>query len=180
VGGRFSLGDGYSVTASGAEWLRHAPDRYFPTERSRYVSVLERPSRVLGDGFLQRAGEAAGCYEAGNYLACCAMSGAAAESVLLALAIAKTEDTGRVLRTYSNRDGRRNLVKILFGPPGSSALQARFETGFNLLSYWRDEAAHGKASTLDELEANDALGRLLHLSNLAWDNWSELTGKQRT
>jgi hypothetical protein len=23
------------------------------------------------------------------------------------------------------------------------------------------------------------MGRLLHLSNLAWDNWTELTGKER-
>jgi hypothetical protein len=171
------LGDGYSLTTVGRDWLRRAEPQYFPTEPSRYVGVLERPAKILGDGFLQRAAEAAGCNETGNYLACCAMCGAAAESVLLSIAIAKTERPDIVLATYMKRDGRRNVMKLIFGPHGSSALEARFLTGFNLLSYWRDEAAHGQYSTIVALEAHDALGRLLHLSYLAWDHWTELTGK---
>ena len=70
-------------------------------------------------------------------------------------------------------------MRLIFGPRGSFVLEARFLTGFNLLSYWRDEAAHGQYSTIVALEAHDALGRLLHLSYLAWDHWTELTGKPR-
>ncbi len=173
------LGDGYSLTESGRGWLRRAEPQYFPTEPSRYVGVLERPARILGAGFLQRAAEAAGCYETANYLACCAMCGAAAESILLSIAIAKTENSGLVRRTYMKRDGRRSVTRLIFGTQGSSALEARFLTGLNLLSYWRDEAAHGQYSTIVALESYDALGRLLHLSNLAWDHWTDLTGKPR-
>jgi hypothetical protein len=126
---RGPLGDGYSLTSYGAEWLRGTPTRYFPTERGRYVGVLEKPSRVLGDGFLQRAVEAAGCYGSGNYLACRAMSGAAAESVLLALAIAKTNDPDLILGTYAAGavDGRlrSNMLAQLLTP----ALDARTEAG---------------------------------------------------
>src|SRR6266849_537898 len=102
------LGDGYAVTEAGREWLKTAQLRYFPSEPGRYVQVLQQPARVLGDGFLQRAGEAAGCHDFGNYLACCAMCGAAAESALLAIASQKTGDEDSVLKTYNKRDGRRN------------------------------------------------------------------------
>jgi hypothetical protein len=43
----------------------------------------------FGDGFAQRAAEASRCHRTTNYLACCVMAGAAAESILLAVAIAK-------------------------------------------------------------------------------------------
>lgn len=133
---RGPLGDGYSITFYGAEWLKRAPARYFPTERSRYVGVLEKPPRVIGDGFLQRAAEAAVCYGSGNYLACCAMSGAAAESVLLALAIAKTDDPDHILSTYSKRDGRRNVTRILFEGSGLSGLDS--------IRFWSRRTASAK------------------------------------
>ena len=112
----------------------------------------------------------------GNYLACCAMCGAAAESVLLAIAIAKTKDEGKVLDAYRQRDGRRKVMQMIFDNPSVATLGSRFETGFNLLTYWRDEAAHGRFSTMSEMEAYDALGRLLRLATLAAENWTQLTG----
>src|ERR1700683_3501088 len=50
-------GDGFALTNVGREWLKHAADAYFPTDPGRYVKTLERPGRLLGGGFLQRAGE---------------------------------------------------------------------------------------------------------------------------
>jgi hypothetical protein len=172
------LGDGYSLTDAGRNWLRNAAGRYIPTAPDRYVRVLRKPALVLGGGFLQRAAEAAGCYNAVNYLACCAMCGAAAEAALLAIAAAKTDDIELVLRKYRQHDGRRNVMRLIFDSP-DSPLARRFRTGFELLSYWRDEASHGQESAIEELEAYDAMGRLLYLSRLAWDNWTELTGKAR-
>jgi hypothetical protein len=173
------LGDGYSITRSGAEWLKNSTLRYFPTAPARYVSVLAKPAKVLGEGFLQRGQEAADCYESENHLAACAMCGAAAESVLLAIAVAKVADEGEVLKRYKQSDGRRNVMRLIFDPSKQSLLERRLQTGFNLLAYWRDETAHGRFSTIGNLEAYDALGRLLHLSFLAWDNWQELTGRRR-
>jgi hypothetical protein len=144
------------------------------------VKTLEKPGRLLGSGFLQRAAEAASSHMSGNYLACCAMCGAAAESVLLAIGIAKTADETNVLDAYRQRDGRRKVMHIIFDNPSVGTLRSRFETGFNLLTYWRDDAAHGQFSTISELEAYDALGRLLRLASLAAENWSRLTGHSET
>jgi hypothetical protein len=48
-----------------------------------------------------------------NYLACCAMAGAAAESILLAVAIAKTGDEDKMLKTYRAAGGRRDLTRLV-------------------------------------------------------------------
>lgn len=173
-------GDGFALTTAGREWLKHAAEAYFPTDPGRYVKTLEKPGRLLGDGFLQRAGEAASSHMSGNYLACCAMCGAAAESVLLAIAICKTEDEAKVLDAYGQRDGRRKVMRMIFDNPSLTTLGSRFETGFNLLTYWRDDAAHGRFSTISELEAYDALGRLLRLASLTGENWTQLTGRSIT
>src|SRR5262249_9747378 len=95
-----TLGDGYSLTSQGREWLNETDGKYFPTDPTRYEEALTRPARVLGAAFLQRSAEAAKCHQFGNYLACCTMCGAAAESILLAIAIGKTDDEELVLKLY--------------------------------------------------------------------------------
>lgn len=87
-------GDGYSVTAHGRAWLQTARDRP-PTDPTRFAEVMRPYGSHFGVGFLQRATEAARCYMTSNYFACCAMAGAAAESVLLAVAIKKVGDEQR-------------------------------------------------------------------------------------
>jgi hypothetical protein len=176
---RYTIADGYSITAAGRDWIRSATAQYLPTAPGRYVEVLRMPAIVLGGGFLQRAAEAAGCHSSGNYLACCAMCGAAAEATLLAIATGRTDNRELVLNKYEQSGGREKVTRLIFGQPGSSLLERRFRTGLQLLAYWRDEAAHGRESAIEELEAYDAMGRLLYLARLAWDNWTELTGKPR-
>ncbi len=44
-----------------------------------------------------------------------------------------------------------------------------------LLKYWRDEAAHGKASNIKEEEAFTSLGLLLRFAMFMDNNWNELT-----
>jgi hypothetical protein len=176
---RYTIADGYSITAAGRDWMRNATARHLPTAPGRYVEVLRVPAIVLGGGFLQRAAEAAGCHSSGNYLACCAMCGAAAEATLLAIATGRTDNRELVLNKYEQSGGREKVTRLIFGQPGSSLLERRFRTGLQLLTYWRDEAAHGRESAIEELEAYDAMGRLLYLARLAWDNWQELTGKSR-
>jgi hypothetical protein len=169
-------GDGYSLTEFGRVWLTNwDANGFFPTDPDRYVQVLAKGSGVLGSGFQQRAHEAAKCYKSTAYVACCAMCGAAAESALLAIAIRKTDDEDLVLKKYDRRDGRREVMKLIFG--GATAkLEARFRSAFEILSYWRDSAAHGKASGISELEAHEALARLLRLARFVTDNWNDLTG----
>jgi len=44
-----------------------------------------------------------------------------------------------------------------------------------ILSYWRDDAAHGVASPISASEAEEALRQLLLLAQFAAQYWKELT-----
>lgn len=102
------------------------------------------------------------------------MCGAAAESIMLAVAIAKTGDEAAVLKTYLAPQGRKRTIdRIIHGArPG---IADPFKAATDLLSYWRDEAAHGTVSEISEIEAHTALGRLVRFAQFASNNWSELT-----
>jgi hypothetical protein len=107
----------------------------------------------FGSGFLQRAAEAVTCHRFGAYLGCCAMCGAAAESILLAVAIAKSGDDPATLAMYRTANGRRKVIDRDVGQ-AKPAIAEPFRSATGLLSFWRDDAAHGRAS---EIEAHEAL-----------------------
>ncbi len=100
------------------------------------------------------------------------MCGAAAESILLAAAIAK-ENAADVFEIYNGSGGRRRIEKLILG-------QARQEMreecmGYlTLLKYWRDQAAHGKMSGVTDNEAYTSLALLLRLAIFVEDNWEPL------
>ena len=56
-----------------------------------------------------------------------------------------------------------------YGYPFSSAL--------SIMSYWRDEAAHGRTSEIGEINAWAALTQLLQLAQYSEKNWSRLSQK---
>jgi hypothetical protein len=128
----------------------------------------------FGNGFYQRAQEAIKCRNAEAWLACCAMTGAAAESVLLALAIAKTGDEAHVLRTYRQSNGRQRVLNLIVG----QVPQPRRDTltiFSNIISMWRDEAAHGQVTLLGTANADEALRQLLHMCQWVEREWVTLT-----
>jgi len=166
-------GDGYSITEFGAKWLAN-PERRTSADPSRMSEKFGSFSKAYGTGFSQRATEAIRCHRTGNYLASCVMAGAAAESILLAVAIAKAKDEGKVLKTYEKSGGRLAVTRIVTtGLSGS--LQRQFEAALQVLHYWRDDAAHGKATAISEVEAHASLTQLLRLAHFSDDNWAELT-----
>lgn len=169
--GYSGTGHGYSITTAGRAWLKQHPANYYDSNR---LGELFLALKKFGGGFEQRSVEAARCYQFGQYLACCALCGAAAESILLAVAVAKSRDEATTLATYRSASGRKKVTdSVVSNIRASTAEQFRIATG--LLSYWRDEAAHGTASNISEIEAHDALARLLRFAQFASDNWSELT-----
>ena len=107
-----ATGDGYTVTEHGKTWLASHKDRP-PADPSRLAQILQPFGAGFGPGYLQRTEEASACYRTMNYLACCAMAGAAAESILLAVAIAKTGDEDKMLKTYRAAGGRRDLTRLV-------------------------------------------------------------------
>jgi hypothetical protein len=171
-----SAGFGYSVTTFGRQWLAEPEhDTFIPTEPERFGRLLE-PYRVrFGAGFHERAQEAVRCYGAHAYLACCAMCGAAAESIFLAAATARSHDQDATLRTYLTAAGRSRLENSLTGQ-ASERLQREFRGLATLLKYWRDASSHGQSSMIMDNEAYTSLALLLRFAALVQDSWSDLTG----
>jgi hypothetical protein len=167
-------GNGYSITSLGRAWLASDEPEPLLFEPTRIGELFRTLAQRLGIGFLQRAIEASRCHSFGGHLACCAMCGAAVESVLLAIAIARIGDEAEVLRNYRSSQGRRWLLNSITGNARQPVAE-RVRAAADLLSYWRDEAAHGTASSISEAEAHQALTRLLRFAQFANDSWQELT-----
>jgi hypothetical protein len=168
------VGDGYALTALGRLWLKDA-GQHSSSDPSRLAEVLAALGRHFGDGYRQRATEAVRCYRTMNYLAACVLAGAAAESILLAVAIAKSGgDEAKVLAQYKTGSGRSRVLSAVVGnvTPG---IASQFQNASQVLHHWRDEAAHGTASTITEVEAHTSLSQLLRLAQFTSDHWGKLT-----
>lgn len=162
-------GNGYSVTALGRSWIEQDTPSPLISDPSRLGALFSALSERLGRGFLQRATEAARCHNFGAYLACCAMCGAAAEAILLSVAIAKCGDENSVMALYRGAGGRQKVIKSIIGQAKTS-ISGPFESATGLLSYWRDETAHGTVSNISEIEAHEAIARLLRFAQFTCDN----------
>lgn len=170
-----SDGEGYSLTVHGREWIAHYDQPGpFPVDSGRFAVLITPFAERFGQGFSQRANEAVGCYRALNYLACCAMSGAACESILLALAIEKKNDEPMVLNLYRRAGGRAKILSLLITNQ-TPRIGGAISTTSHLLSFWRDETAHGTATTVGEFEAHDAMSRLLRFAQFADAEWDAIT-----
>jgi hypothetical protein len=167
--------DGYSITPAGARWIKDA-GQYdaLPIEPGRFSELLDSFTSRFGAGFQERSQEAIRCYGTNAYLGCCAMCGAAAESILLAVAIAKDGDQDKIEKMYSASGGRDQVEKLILGSQPEN-VQNECCVYFGLLKYWGDLTPHGKASGVTETEAYTALMLLLRLAQFANDRWDELT-----
>jgi hypothetical protein len=168
-----SAGNGYSITPFGGQWIGESDrDDFVPTEPGRFAEMLAPFQARFGPQFYERSQEAVRCYGAHAYLACCAMCGAAAESILLATAIAKRDERS-VLDMYNGARGRSRLENLLIGQ-AREQLRREFQGFLALLKYWRDEASHGGASRIGDNEALTSLAFVLRFAAFVRDNWDEL------
>jgi hypothetical protein len=165
----------FCLTARGRDWLANADETHFivmqPGTLARALGAFRDQ---FGDGFEQRSQEALRCREADAWLATCVMCGAAAESILLALAFAKARDEDTVIKEYRTATGRKKTIDALVGKHPDN-LQRPFRSLMGILSYWRDDAAHGMASPISAPEAEEALRQLLMLAQFSARYWNELT-----
>jgi hypothetical protein len=173
---RDALGDQFSITEFGMQWVAEQNEQGFfvPNDPGRLTEILLKFEPRFGHGFKQRAAEAVACHRVTNYLACCVMAGAASESILLAVAIEKSGDEAATLKEYGASKGRKTITDKI-GHGLSGGLTEQFKSLCSLLNYWRDQAGHGTASTISEIEAFHAISRLLRFAQFADDNWSTLT-----
>lgn len=169
-------GMGITVTELGKEWLKQDSPAfgYIPSDPTRFTSLIEPYQELFGDGFFQRASEAGACWAHGTYYAACSMAGAAAESIMLAIAVQKSGDEAAVLAEYSKAGGRGAIERKITANMKPKDKQD-FEAYTALLKYWRDNAAHGKAMSFTEFEAHDALSRLLRFAQFVKERWQTLT-----
>ncbi len=169
------LGLGFSVTRFGEQWLEELGDQCTPSSPDRYAQMLARHNGQLGDGYRERSQDAVKCFLGHAHVACCAMCGAAAESIFLALAGAKLGDPAEALKIYEARGGRGRLeAKIVSG--AAAPLGRMFPRYTDLLKYWRDSASHGAATGIGDEEAHSAIVLLLRFAIFASEHWDELTG----
>ena len=169
-----NAGAGYSITPFGWRWLEErGHDDFVPTEPGRFAEMLNHFRDRFGVGFHQRSQEAIRCYGAHAFLACAVMCGAAAESVILATAIAK-HGKAKVLSEYRTASGRRKVENLTVGN-ARTQIQDEYRGYTTLLKYWRDKSAHGTRSDIQDNEAYTSLAMLLRLCKFADDNWAELT-----
>jgi hypothetical protein len=166
------FGDHWSITEFGFQWLRDTSKRPY-LDMSRLSEIFTSFAVRFGPGFAQRAVVAVRTYRTGNYLSACAMVGAAAESILLAVAIAKKKgNEDEVLKMYSG--GRSRVTTFVVGRSTPSVAR-QFQAALHVLHYWRDDASHGVHTTISEVEPQAALSELIRLSQFASDNWADLT-----
>lgn len=168
-------GNGFSITEFGKQWLREDEHANFvPTEPEKFAKMIDDYVELFGMGFKQRANEAIRCYGAHAYLACCVMCGAAAESILLTIAIEKEGEEGKVLKEYKSSRGRSKIENKIIGKL-SKNIKSQFSSVNDLLKYWRDTSAHGCKSDLNEVQAFTSLALMLRLSAFVKDNYDVLT-----
>ncbi len=166
----------FVLTAYGERWVTElSPLEVIPSEHGRFASLLASYAQRFGEAYHSRSQEALTCYQAHAFLACCAMCGAAAEAILLTLAIAKSQDREGSLQEYRRTNGRTRLENRLVAGQ-NSFIQTQLTTFTALLKYWRDDASHGDETRLTEQEAFTAMLLLLRFSTFGDERWTELTG----
>lgn len=166
-------GDIYTITDFGRKWLANTSSRP-ATDPNRMSEIFESFRLTFGEGYAQRATEAVRTYQTANYLAACVMAGAAAESLLLAVAIGKIGSEKKVLAEYNTSGGRTRVIQKVVGNVTVS-ISSRFQASLQVILYWRDDAGHGSVTTISEIEAHSSLTQLLRLSQFCADHWTQLT-----
>jgi len=167
-------GYGYSVTPMGEAWLAEsAKDPFVATEPTQLANMLAEHRARFGEGFHERAQEAVKDYRSNAFLSCCAMCGAAAESILLAVAIEK-KGRDAALKEYRAGSGRGRIQTAVFGQ-ATEGIRAEAEPGLALLKYWRDDASHGGPSGVTEASAFMAILVLVRFAALVNGWWNVLS-----
>lgn len=167
-------GAGYSVTEFGRSWLsEHASPAYVPTDPGRMTDLLTAGKDLFGEVYVLRANDAARCYSAHAYYACCAMIGAAAESILLSAGVAKLGEAA-AMKKYRATSGRKSLTDaVLAGCADHVARELRLHT--DLIALWRDQSAHAHSAAIGETEAFTNFRGLIKFAQFAESRWKQLT-----
>lgn len=167
-------GQGFSVTSQGREWLRQDNNTaIFFAHPGAYPKYLKKYVSRFGAGYAQRAEEALKCLSAGSYLAACAMTGAAAESIILATAITIIGEND-ALKLYRQGNGTAEITKkITVNLDERTKQEFRELTG--IIKHWRNPSSHGEYVETDEVITMTALTTLVRLAQFVDSKWEQFT-----
>jgi hypothetical protein len=167
--------DEYLVTGRGKRWLDETQhDPVLPAELMRFSKALRERAPRLGQVYLDRGLEALKCYHSNCFYASCVMAGASGEAILLELAAAKTGDRASAEAQLRGAKSRQRLVDTIKAQKNGQE-QRILDQFVELSAFYRDDAAHGAGSPIDEEAAHLALMTLFRLARFADDRWATLT-----
>jgi hypothetical protein len=163
-------GDGYSITSFGREWLASSAQRP-PSDPSRFVQIIRPLATRFGRGFsnVQRRRQLA----------------TGPEIILPAARLrarpsqfcwrSRLQRWGRrVVAEYRSGGGRAKIIRRTLGNV-AKPLSDQFTSAASLVTYWRNETAHGTHTTINEAQVCMSLGELLRFAHFASDHWARLT-----
>ena len=154
---------GFSLTDFGRSWLNNRENLYNPRNYGEFGKLLAAFDSVYGEFYAVRSQEALSCFRHGNYVACCAMTGACAETILFTAYAKQVGDLDRAQREMTSSGGRGRVEASLLGRLREGQ-KMELQTSLSLIKYWRDTAAHRLTGTADMQEAYVALLTLLNLA----------------
>ena len=125
---------------------RHESPAYIPTDPGRVASLLTSRHDLLAPFMSMRANDAAPVIRSPVLHACCAMIGAAAESIVLAAGVQKLTEPA-ALKLYHGTHGRKSLQRKRYfaNCPEYVAKEFRLHAGLIDL-FWRDQSSHASPS----------------------------------
>jgi hypothetical protein len=165
---------GYTLTGQGLKWVQANTSEFLYKSPSHFSEILDKFSNLYGDGFKSRSQEACSAYSVGLYFSACAMSGAAAESIMLKVAILKQDKSeDEILQSYESRNGVKWILDYVTGK-ARKEIRERLGIFSQLIKYRRDSSSHGKALEINEFDAYDSVSRLIWLSIFIKDNLKEV------
>lgn len=157
---------GFSLTDFGRQWLGSRELGANPHQFGEFGRLLAEFDREYGEFYAIRAQEALSCFRHGNHVACCAMAGACAETILFTAYTKHLGDQEKALRDMTSSGGRGRVESALLGRL-KEGQRMELQTSFSLIKYWRDNSAHGLSGSVDHNEAYVALLTLLNLAQAA-------------
>ncbi len=161
---------GFSLTQEGKEAVLNSDD-FIHTELGGYGALLEVYRTQFGDVFMQRAMEAARCFNGMTYFACCVMCGAAAEAILFQLAVSKSSEE-EAAKKYKEYGGRKELIRMIVDD--STYTKGKFEKLLDWFVEWRDLAGHASSEPIGSDEARLCLRELILFARFVRDSWPKL------
>ena len=154
---------GFSLTDFGKDWLSNRENTANPRRYGEFGNLLAEFDSTYGQFYAIRSQESLSCFRHGNHVACCAMAGACAETILFTAYVKLVGDESKALKDMASSGGRGRVESALLGRL-KEGQRLEIQTSMSIIKYWRDNSAHGLTGMVNQNEAYVALITLLNFA----------------